>query len=77
MRKILLFLFATGLLAAGAYVLSLCLAHPSIYNILRTGFGAAFLLAMGGYLLWDDFIRPFTTKTGASSDVSSDDTKPR
>jgi len=67
MRKGLLLLFATGLLAAGAYVLSLCLAHPSIYNILRTGFGAAFLLAMGGFLLWDDFIRPFASKTNASN----------
>jgi hypothetical protein len=56
-RKILLLLFSIGLIGAGAYVLALCLAHPNFYTLLRGAFGAIFLIAMGVFLLWDDFLR--------------------
>lgn len=57
MRRLLLFLFSIGLLGAGVYVLSICLRHPTIYGMLRIGFGAMFLIALGGFLLWDDFAK--------------------
>jgi arginine exporter protein ArgO len=57
-RKAILFLFSIALICAGAYVFSLFLRHPSLATLFRVGFGAVFLMALGAYLLWDDFLQP-------------------
>ncbi len=50
--------FALALLAGGAVILRACLAHPTVYGLVRGGFGAVFLMGLGGYLIWDDFVAP-------------------
>jgi hypothetical protein len=50
--------FALALLAGGAVILRACLAHPTVYGLVRVGFGAVFLMGLGGYLIWDDFVAP-------------------
>jgi hypothetical protein len=64
-RHVLILLFATALIGAGAFVLSACLAHPSVYGLLRGGFGAVFMIGLGGFLIWDDFIAPQLVKLNA------------
>jgi hypothetical protein len=67
MRRILLFVFSIGVLSGGAYVLSLCFIHPTIYGIARGVLGAGFLMFVGGYLLWEDFIKPLLGRRGKVS----------
>ena len=57
-RRILLFAVATGLIFGGSYLIFLSLEHPNIYVILRFGLGALFLVGLGSYVVWDDFIKP-------------------
>ena len=56
MRKALVFIVAIGLLAGGAYLLAISLAHPTFYSVLRGAGIAVVFLGLGAYLLWDDFI---------------------
>jgi hypothetical protein len=58
LRKGALFIFACAAIGAGGYLLCLSLVKPSWYSLLRGGAVGAILIALGGYLLWDDFIRP-------------------
>jgi hypothetical protein len=58
LRKGALFLFACAAIGAGGYLLFLSLIKPSWYSLLRGGAVGAILISLGGYLLWDDFIRP-------------------
>jgi hypothetical protein len=57
LRKTVLLVFAASLLGAGAYLFYRLCLHPSA-GVLRFGFGAIFLIAFGGFLIWDDFIMP-------------------
>ena len=57
-RHVLIILFAGGLLTAGGIVVLACLRHPSIYGLLRAGFGGVFLMGLGAFLIWDDFVAP-------------------
>jgi hypothetical protein len=57
-RHGLILLFALALLVGGAVILRACLMHPTVYGLLRGGCGAIFLMGLGGYLIWDDFIAP-------------------
>jgi hypothetical protein len=54
--------FALALLAGGGVILQACLAHPTVYGLVRGGFGAVFLMGLGGYLVWDDFVAPFVRR---------------
>jgi hypothetical protein len=58
LRRALLFLFASASLCGGGYLFFRCLEHPSIYGMLRGGGIATILIGLGGYMLWDDFLRP-------------------
>jgi hypothetical protein len=58
-RRFLLFLFASAILGAGLYLLWLDLTHARVI-FSRLVFAGLFLSLFGGYLLWDDFIRPLT-----------------
>jgi hypothetical protein len=58
LRKGALFLFACAALGAGFYLVFLSLEHPNIYSLLRGAGTGGILIALGGYLLWDDFVRP-------------------
>jgi len=58
MRRILLFAFSLCLILSGTYVFALCLKNPTIYGMLRGGIPALFWASLGGFLIWDDFIRP-------------------
>src|SRR5262249_19937396 len=56
-RRIILFIMAALMIAGGGYVIVMQLFYaPFIY--LRVVGGAGTLLALGAYLLWEDFIRP-------------------
>ena len=61
-RHVFVFLFGAGLLAAGGLVVLACLRHPTVYGILRGGAGAVFLMGLGAYLLWEDFVAPHVTR---------------
>ena len=63
MRKALLLLFAVALMTAGAYLLFRSLSHPTVYSILRGDGIAVTLIALGEYLLWDDFLRQRSRRT--------------
>ena len=67
-RRILLLLFSLGLIGAGADIFALCLVHPNYYTLLRGAFGAIFLVALGVFLLWDDFLRHFTSSRKQKAD---------
>ena len=67
LRRVLLFLFASASLCGGAYLLFLCLEHPSPYGILRGAGMAAIFIGLGGYLLWDDFIKPRVSQGRATA----------
>ncbi len=58
MRQVFILMFGLGLLAVGGVVLLACMRHPTVYGLLRGAFGALFLMALGGYLIWDDFVAP-------------------
>ena len=58
LRRTALFLFACAALGGGGYLLFLSLQHPNIYSLLRGAGTGGILIALGGYLLWDDFVRP-------------------
>ena len=75
-RHGVILLFAIALLAVGAIVLLACLKHPTVYGVLRGGFGAAFLMALGGYLIWDDFIAPRFNAGTSGERPPPDDTRP-
>jgi hypothetical protein len=57
MRKAFLALFAITLMAGGVYVLGRSLDHPNFYSIVRGAGMAVIFIAMGGYLVWDDFLK--------------------
>jgi threonine/homoserine/homoserine lactone efflux protein len=61
-RKALLLLVALALIAGGAYLFAQTLSHPNFYTILRTA-GMAIFIALGAYLLWDDFVKPRWRRT--------------
>ncbi len=62
-RRLLLLIFALALMAIGGFIFSLCLKHPTVIGMLRFGFGAAFFIGLGGFLIWDDFIAPRSGKS--------------
>jgi hypothetical protein len=49
------------MLATGLYLLWLDLTHARVI-FSRLVFAGLFLALFGGYLLWDDFIRPITSR---------------
>jgi hypothetical protein len=55
-RHGMILLFAVCLLTGGVVILVASLAHPNVYGILRGGAVGAFLIGLGGFLLWDDLI---------------------
>ncbi|HEV8016581.1 MAG TPA: hypothetical protein VGP48_13670 [Stellaceae bacterium] len=57
MRKALLLIVAVGLIAGGTYLLAQSLAHPNVYSVLRGAGVAVIFVALGAYLLWDDFVK--------------------
>lgn len=57
MRKALLFIVAVAFIAGGIYLLTRTFSHPNFYTIFRTAGIAVIFIALGGYLLWDDFLR--------------------
>lgn len=61
-RRILLFLFAGALIVAGLYVFSLAISHPTFYGVVRLGGGALIMAGLGGFLIWDDFVKPFVKR---------------
>lgn len=65
MRKALLVVLAVALLVAGGYLLFMALSHPNVYSILRGGGVAVIFVALGGYLLWDEFGKDFVRRTKA------------
>ena len=60
MRRAILFVFSSALLGGGTYLLWLQLrcmlgwADGTCYVMGRALLAGAFLIALGGYLLWDD-----------------------
>ncbi len=58
MRRVFLLLFSGGLIVGGTYFLLLCLQTPTIYGMLRGGVPCIFWIGLGGFLIWDDFLRP-------------------
>lgn len=63
MRKALLVLVALALIAGGVYLLAAAISHPNFYTILRTAGMAVIFIALGAYLLWDDFAKPRSRRT--------------
>ena len=57
-RHALILVFALGLVTCGGIVAVAVLRHPGVYAVLRGGAGAAFLIGLGLYLVWDDFVAP-------------------
>jgi hypothetical protein len=43
-------------------MLSAVVAEPSLYNLARGIFGALVFMGFGGFLLWDDFLKPLALK---------------
>jgi hypothetical protein len=62
MKRVLLLAFAMALICAGVYMLMSTVAHPSLFGIARGGFGAVVWIGLGGFLLWDDFLKPLAVK---------------
>jgi hypothetical protein len=64
MKRVLLLAFAMALICAGIYMLMSTVSHPSLFGIARGGFGAVVWIGLGGFLLWDDFLKPFAVRRG-------------
>ena len=58
MRRVFLLILAVILLFGGAYLLLGVALHPSIYGLIRGAGMGLILAALGGFLLWDDFLKP-------------------
>jgi putative copper export protein len=61
MRRFFLFLFASGLFGAGMYMFWYDYTHAQVI-FSRLVVAGIFAASLGGYLLWDDFIRPYGKK---------------
>ena len=57
MRKTLLLVFSVALIAAGAYLLARSMVHPNVYSVVRGVGIAVTFIALGSYLVWDDFLK--------------------
>jgi hypothetical protein len=62
MKRILLFAFSITLVCAGVYALISVVLYPSVYGVARGGFAALVWLGLGGFLLWDDFLKPYAVR---------------
>jgi len=58
MPRIILLLFAGGLIVGSIYFLLLCVQYPTIYGMWRGGVPSLFWVGLGCFLIWDDFLRP-------------------
>jgi len=69
MRRIILLVVSIALLAGGAYLLLpqlVCLLGFARQSCAVRGWGfvlAGFLTFLGSYLLWDDFVRPWLSRS--------------
>ncbi len=61
MRRAISFIFASGLLLAGGYILFNHLAHAQVIRGIVL-LAAGSMIGIGGYWLWTDFVAPYRNK---------------
>ena len=71
MRKVVLFILATGMIAGGAWFIFVQLFFsPVIY--FKILLGSTMLVVIGIFLMWEDFIEPFFARLALVRKNTSD-----